>query len=113
MIDPEFDADGYPTETTLTAIETWPYQEAAACLDFCRAAWHWGEEWANEHVSAAEREVLHAEASDRFARFATGGWSGNESIIHALDRNQMITALCWRLSAAGGLHIYRYPRSPR
>jgi len=106
---PTFDADGYPTEETLDQIKTWPADDIAACLDFARAAWHWSD-WCDEDLSAAEREVLHAEPGERFARFATGGWSGNEDIIAALKANMMIRGLAWRLSASGGLHIFRYPR---
>lgn len=109
MTEPTFDADGYPTDDTLEAIEKWSYQDLAGCLDFCRAAWHWGEDWANENVSPAEREVLMADEGDRFARFATGGWSGNESIMSALKGNHMIRALAWRFSSRGGLHIFQYP----
>ena len=110
MTEPTFDEDGYPTDETLAAIENWPYQDIAGCLDFCRRAWHWGEAWANEDISAHEAAVVHAEKGERYARFATGGWSGNESIVNALDTNYMIHALAWRLSARGGLHIYEYPQ---
>lgn len=40
-----------------------------------------------------------------FLRFATGGWSGNEDMMHALTENYPVMA-CWRLSARGGLHIF-------
>lgn len=110
MTAPEFDEDGYPTDATLTAIETWPYKDSSGCLDFARAAWHWPD-YANGDLSAAEREVVHAEPEARFARFATGGWSGNESIIGALKANTMVRAMTWRLTARGGLHIFEYRNS--
>jgi hypothetical protein len=109
MDKPTITADGYPTEETLAAIEQWPYQDAAGCLDFVRAAWHWPD-WQCEGLRDEEASVVHAEPDDQYARFATGGWSGNESLIHALKRNQMICTLTWQLSARGGLHIFRYPR---
>jgi hypothetical protein len=104
---PELDVDGYPTDATLEAIQAWPYQDIAGCLDFAREAWHWPD-WQGEELSAAEREVVHAEEGERFARFATGGWSGNESVIAALKANMMVRAMCWCLSGRGGLHIFRY-----
>lgn len=105
---PTFDADGYPTNETLDRIEQAPVREA---LDLARAAWHW-EDWASEHLRDAEREVItygEPVAGRRFIRFATGGWSGNESIISALNRNPQVRVLAWRLHARGGLHIYEYP----
>lgn len=108
MTAPTFDADGYPTDETIEAIEKWPYQDAAGCLDFARAAWHWPD-WANEDITAHEAGVLRANPGERYARFATGGWSGNEEIIAALKANGMVRSLTWQLSARGGLHIFQYP----
>jgi hypothetical protein len=109
---PSFDADGYPTAETLETIERWPWRAADTCLDFVRAAWHWPE-YVREDITAGEAEVLHAEPRGRYVRFATGGWSGNESLIAALRHNQKIHFLCWRLTAFGGLHIYQYPDDQR
>jgi hypothetical protein len=107
MTGPTFDADGYPTEDTLDAITSWPHQDVNGCLDFCRQAWHWPD-FTSDVLTPCEASVLHAEKYERHVRFATGGWSGNEAIIGALQANQMVNALCWRLSAVGGLHIFRY-----
>ena len=48
-----------------------------------------------------DREVLQL-------RLATGGWSGNESVVQAIDAG-MFRVLWWHLSQRGGLHIYRVP----
>jgi len=110
MTEPEFDADGYPVERTLQAIRDWDYHDAAACLDFVKAAWHW-DDWVGHDLRPSEAEVANAEPGERYLRCATGGWSGNEDLIGALRENRMIHAFCWRMSARGGLHIYRYPSS--
>lgn len=110
MTEPTFDADGYPTDETLEALETWDWHEAAAGLKFAAAAWHWPE-WVGEELRENERGIVNAETGERFVRFATGGWSGNESVIAALKRNRVLCALTWCLSARGGLHIFKYPRS--
>jgi len=109
MTAPTFDSDGYPTDETLAAIEAWPYQDLAACLDFVKAAWHW-DDWATHDLSAHEAAIVRAEKTDTYLRLATGGWSGNESLVAALRANRMISLQAWRLHARGGLHIYQYPQ---
>lgn len=104
MTDPEFDDDGYPTDATLAVLEAWP--DANGALQFMRAAWHWPEA-VRDDLSAHEGQVVHAEPEDRYLRFATGGWSGNDSLIAALRQNHMAWALTWCLTARGGLHIFR------
>jgi hypothetical protein len=105
-------SDDYPTDEELERLEKWPYQDAAGALEFAASLWHWPD-WVTRDISAHEAAVLHANQEDRFMRFATGGWSGNESIIGALRDNHMVSALTWRLTARGGLHIYQLPRAAR
>lgn len=111
MTDPSFDINGDPTLETLTAIAQWDPLDAAGCLDFVRAAWHWPES-ASDELTAHEGYVVYAEPGARYLRLATGGWSGNEGLIAAL-RDSDVWALTWRLQAAGGLYIFRYPRLQR
>jgi hypothetical protein len=106
---PQYDDDGYPTDDTVKTIEDWPYQDITGALDFVAAAWHWPD-FVSYELSAHEAGVLRADPGDRYLRLATGGWSGNETLIAALRTNRMIHALSWRLDAVGGLHIYEYPR---
>jgi len=109
VTEPTFDADGYPSEETLQAIAT---LDPAAALDLARAAWHWPD-FASELLREAEAGIVAdpEAAQNRYVRFATGGWSGNELVVAALNRNVGVR-LYWRLSACGGLHIYRYPGTP-
>ena len=92
-----FDEDGYPTEETLERIEKWDWQDALGCLRFVKDCWHW-DDWA---VETAAKEGIEF-------RFATGGWSGNESLIGALQRNHMVWVLAWRMSQSGGLFVFHY-----
>lgn len=110
MTDPTFDKDGYPTEETLKAVEEMP--DVAEVLDLVRSAWHWPD-WVRDGLTPAEEGVLRVTTGDsarRFIRFSTGGWSGNENLIHALRRNRLVWLEAWRLSGNGGLHIFEYPR---
>lgn len=100
MTEPTFDADGYPTDETLERIATWPLptpDSAGELLDFCRRAWDstYGS-WETDTLDGSRRHTL-----------ATGGWSGNESVADAMERNTMFWLLCWRSFKRGGRYEYR------
>ena len=108
---PTFDRDGYPTDETVTRIEEWPVQnvdDVRKCLDFVVESWDTQYGAVSRTLSATEMSIVHAQKGEKFIRFATGGWSGNEALINALRRNQMIHGLAWVATVRGGLHIYRY-----
>jgi hypothetical protein len=95
MTTPSFDQDGYPTKETLEAITTWPIRsnsDIAELLAFVDAAWHY------------KPFAIRAEGEDtkRYIYCATGGWSGNEEIIGALQQNHLFWAMCWLESQRGG-----------
>lgn len=102
-----------PTFDPLTRIEQWPVQGLAidslrSCLDFVIDSWDNDYGSVSRTLSSTELSMVHAQKGEKFIRFATGGWSGNESLINALRRNQMIHGLAWVATVRGGLHIYRY-----
>jgi len=111
MMEPTFDADGYPTEETLERIRSWPVESNAdfeAVMDFAGAAWSYPDRW--------EKTGLWNDPDDwgiipprlRYV-FSTGGWSGNESIVAAIEANQivqMVGAWSWQ---RGGHYEYRFP----
>src|SRR5947209_2848293 len=84
-------ADGYPTDEELQCIKDWPFVDVDNVFAFVKSLWHWGvpPEW--------ERDgVLY---------LATGGWSGNEDIIDAMNENIAIRSR-WICSMRGGAHEY-------
>ena len=91
---PAFDADGYPTDETLNAIEEWPYTDFDGLLEYVREAWS---------------DIGRIWEADGDIKLATGGWSGNESIIGAMQQNHVFWAMAWYSSTRGGLHILRMP----
>jgi hypothetical protein len=44
---------------------------------------------------------------------STGGWSGNEDLIDALQHNHMFWATCWLRSERGGHHVFDLTRAPK
>jgi len=107
--EPTFDAEGYPTEATLRRIRRWSIQTNAdfeAVMDFAGRAWNW------PHLWVRERDWIDPDYPSfptlRYV-FSTGGWSGNESIVGAIEKNQMVQmigAWPWR---RGGHYEYRFP----
>ena len=97
-LSPVFDADGYPTDETLTAIRDWPYTDHGGLVEYVREAWSdYGRMW----------------EEDGMLRLATGGWSGNESIISSLKANAMFMAMWWESSHRGGLEVFRMQNGAR
>jgi hypothetical protein len=105
MNEPSFDRDGYPTEDTLTAIAAWP-TDAPSLMLFVEGAWNTDYGSVRYDLRDEEAQVVNRRVGSSMVRFATGGWSGNESVIHALRQN-IRGRLLWLLSTHGGLHIYR------
>lgn len=89
---PTFDADGYPTEETTLAIKEWEFKDATGWLQYVREAWNhtYGKIW-------EENGLLN---------MATGGWSGNEEIIIAMQENLVLWGLLWESSRRGGLDVF-------
>ena len=101
MNEPTFDEHGYPTEETLKAITEWKYKDGwYELLDFVNEAWHWRD--------FVQCEIVKNTFSEYVLKFrcVTGGWSGNEDIIEALQKNAMFWAMCWKESHRGGKHVF-------
>jgi hypothetical protein len=110
LTEPTFDADGYPTEETLERIKTWPCEtlaDMAEAMDFAGRAWYYPDYWEVDPAFVADE--WPGQKPQRRYVFSTGGWSGNESVVAAIEANlmlQMIGAWSWR---RGGHYEYRFP----
>ena len=86
----------YPTRYAIRRIRTWPYEKGwVALMDYVKARW-WTPEWGWTQEG-------------RFYRFSTGGWSGNESLVGAMEGNRMFWSLCWESSRRGGHYVIEIP----
>lgn len=97
------DEDGYPTEDALELIEKWHFNDAKGWFDFIHniwymSSWRWGEK-EDKHDFYEDRKVYRYNVS-------TAGWSGNEGIIRAMERNSMMWHLNWVQSRRGGHYIF-------
>lgn len=96
------DDSGYPTEKELNLIAEWNYKEPYEWFEYCKFLWHWGDDYFNH------------EELNMFNWFAhTGGWSGNESIIEAMQRNRFLWNLTWEESRRGGHFKFKIPETFR
>jgi hypothetical protein len=101
------DADGYPTDAACAYIAAWRPDEDSAwwadpdawrpLLALVKDLW-WMPEWG-----------WLEDRDQRTVAISTGGWSGNESLITAMQQNQMFWRTCWWVSRRGGHYTFRLP----
>lgn len=93
------DNEGYPEKHELEAIENWDYRDVFNLIDYIEERWcyndyfvkKWGKDRWGKHTLFLE---LH-----------TAGWSGNEDIIAALQKNPYIFFF-WHTKWTRGGHWY-------
>lgn len=89
---PEFYGDGDITEDTVSTIKNWEkdwdefYSFIEACFD--------------TNYGSIKKD-------DDGITFVTGGWSCNELVIVAMEKNMLFMALFWEASFRGGKYIFR------
>lgn len=93
------DEDGYPTEEELKKIETWDFEKVGSLfelMDYVGTLWTYPDRFAKKDiVDFFGKPVVEYYLS-------TGGWSGNESLIDALEKNFVFWMCCWKRSERGG-----------
>lgn len=92
------DSNGYPTNAELRKIQKWPHTDLHGLLEYVRERWayadagYWRQRGGKYYVS-------------------TAGWSGNESLIGALEKNYVFWAICWVHSRRGGRYVFELKKS--
>lgn len=105
----ELDADGYPTEAALAKIREWKIassQDLLALIRFIGELWYHRDGWSDDGVQSAH---LFGSTEIRYHQFSvsTLGWSGNESLIEALEQNWIAWHLVWHSSRRGGHYVFQ------
>jgi hypothetical protein len=88
------DIDGYPTDEELDKIKTWDYKDYCGLMAYVHARWKYAD-------------CGYWEQKDKTYKLHTAGWSGNESIVNAMQENIMFWLLYWFSTTRGGHYIFR------
>jgi len=100
------DEDGYPTDDALAIVELWPYTDEKGWFTFIESI------WAMKHFGWSEGVEPHDWDKDKnvyLYELSTAGWSGNESIIRAMEHNGFLWHQVWVQSRRGGHYIFEIP----
>lgn len=96
----DLDDDGYPTKEFLEKVKTWEiksHQDCKELLEEVQAAWQYEDYFRVKEKWGQERTLYHV---------STAGWSGNESIIHALSDNITFWLFCFLNHHRGGHYVF-------
>ena len=86
------DADGYPTEDELKRIEEWDWRDPIGLMEYVYSLWKYAD-WGWKRGG---------KRGGNYYSISTGGWSGNEDLMAALERNQSFWMFNWVSSTRGG-----------
>lgn len=97
------DEDGYPTDEALDWIRKYQgYQKLDDWFAFIKNIW-WNADW-GWHEEDTKDDIF--EKPVKQYQISTGGWSGNESIIAAMQENWIMWSITWVQSRRGGHYIF-------
>lgn len=96
------DDDGYPTDHALDIIERWHWSDSKGWFEFIKSIW-WAADWGWKECDAID-DVSGKKSYCYY--ISTGGWSGNESIIRAMEKNWLLWNTQWVQSRRGGHYIF-------
>lgn len=99
------DEDGYPTESALAIIRLWPCDDDLGWFNFIESLWH-HRDWGWSMSLSSDSDDLFRGKPVYHYRISTGGWSGNESIIRAMEQNRLLWDFSWVQSRRGGHYIF-------
>jgi len=96
------DDDGYPTDDACKIISKWGWEDAKGWFKFIESIWHlkswgWKEGEAIDEISNKKTWCYY---------ISTAGWSGNETLIKAMQENDWMWHLNWVQSRRGGHYIF-------
>ena len=103
------DKDGYPTPEELDSITWWRSGYGPTgnpsfrdLMEYIEERWKWADAGYWTWTKGADPASSDSTKKSIAFRISTGGWSGNEDIIQAMESNIVFWATCWVSSRRGG-----------
>jgi 1,4-alpha-glucan branching enzyme len=94
----------YPTDEDLESIRSWPPSDPMGWFSAIKHAGHW---WPDESWGWSERDDTdRIDGPVRVYEISTGGWSGNEEILSAMEDNRGLWYQTWREIRRGGHYTF-------
>lgn len=96
----------YPSDAALERIKAWDFNTPLEWFAYIKQAGNW---WPDpEPWGWSEEDVFADDFDGKRRRFhiSTGGWSGNEDILSAMEENFMLWGLTWQSSRRGGHYVF-------
>lgn len=87
--------NNYPTKEELYNVEKWDWRDPIGLIDYLKSLWQY-----ETYIKVTETET------EIELTLNTGGWSGHEDIILALQKN-MFWSCYWYLSQRGGHYEFK------
>ena len=95
------DQDNYPDEASLKQITEWDVFSQG--IDGLLTLIGENTNWADRQIYRSGKWVIRY-------HYHTGGWSGNEDVIEALQQNLMFWSLFWEKTMKGGHYYFKIDR---
>ena len=103
----DLDNDGYPTDECLEYIKNYDCTDIEDFLEGLKLIWaysDWGFKLTKVYKSNGWQH-----RKQRTLQLHTAGWSGNESIINALQSNFIFWSMYWWKTYRGGHYYFQIP----
>ena len=91
----------YPSDEQLDQITKWEFKAPGDFDRFMAFVKSIGNWW--------PQELFGWKQEGRDFWISTGGWSGNESILAAMEQNMIFWMVCWQEHARGGHYKFTLP----
>lgn len=91
----------YPTEDELTMVRNWAFTKPGDFEAFMAYVQSVGMYWPTKSFGWRQQ--------GRTFWIATGGWSGNEDILEAMQENFIFWSVCWQQTKRGGQYQFTLP----
>ena len=86
------DINSYPDEEELQKIREWNCEDFSGLMEYVEKRWRYAE-------------LGYWRKTRTRYYISTGGWSGNEEIVQAMQENVVLWMFYWKQSTRGGHYI--------